>query len=74
MTDSHYRSLIKAVSYRVLGSLSTALIVYVMTGDWKRSAGAGVIDSVVKIGLYYFHERMWNYVELGRQKPPEYEI
>jgi uncharacterized membrane protein len=40
----------------------------------RASAGAGLIDSVVKIGLYFLHERIWNYIPLGRPKPPEYEI
>jgi adenylylsulfate kinase len=59
-----------------LGSLSTAMIFYVYTDDWKVSAGAGVIDSVVKIGLYFVHERIWNHIRFGREKPqaPEYEI
>jgi uncharacterized membrane protein len=72
--DSHSRSIAKAVSYRVLGSLATAGIVYLFSGDMRASAGAGLIDSVVKIGLYFLHERIWNYIPLGRPKPPEYEI
>lgn len=72
--DSHARSIAKAVSYRVLGSLSTAAIFYVLSGDAKLSAGAGLIDSVVKVAMYFLHERIWNYIDFGRPKPPEYEI
>ncbi|MEZ5398603.1 MAG: DUF2061 domain-containing protein [Bryobacteraceae bacterium] len=72
--DSHARSLAKAVSYRVLGSLSTAGLVYVFTGSAKISIGAGVLDSVVKIALYFLHERIWNSIPFGRPKAPEYEI
>ncbi|HEU0123627.1 MAG TPA: DUF2061 domain-containing protein [Bryobacteraceae bacterium] len=72
--DSHSRSVAKAVSYRVFGSLSTALIFYFLTGDLKTSAGAGIADSVMKLGLYFLHERVWNHINFGRQKPPEYEI
>ncbi|MFN3322624.1 MAG: DUF2061 domain-containing protein [Bryobacteraceae bacterium] len=72
--ESNSRSIAKAVSYRVLGSLSTAGLVFLFTSDMRMSAGAGVLDSVVKIGLYFLHERVWNYVSFGRQKPPEYEI
>lgn len=72
--ESHSRSVAKAVSYRVFGSLSTAAIFYFLTGDWKVSAGAGLADSVVKLGLYFLHERVWNYISFGRQRPPEYEI
>ncbi len=72
--ESHVRSLAKAISYRVLGSLSTAGIFFVLTGKLTTSLGAGAIDMVVKIGLYFLHERLWNHVQFGRPKPPEYEI
>ena len=72
--ESHSRSLAKAISYRLLGSAATAGIVYLFLNDLKASAGAGAIDLVVKIGLYYLHERIWTVVPFGRPKPPEYEI
>lgn len=72
--DSHSRSIAKAVSYRVLGSLATGVIYFALSGDWKTSVGAGLLDSIVKIGLYFVHERLWNHIQFGRQKPPEYEI
>ncbi|MBM3765505.1 MAG: DUF2061 domain-containing protein [Acidobacteria bacterium] len=74
--ESNTRSIAKAVSYRILGSLATAMIFLVLTGDWKMSAAAGVSDSVVKLALYFLHERMWNHISFGREKapPPEYEI
>jgi uncharacterized membrane protein len=46
----------------------------VVTGDLKISIGAGLLDSVLKIGLYFLHERIWNHIGFGRAKPPEYEI
>jgi len=74
--DTHARSIAKAVSYRVLGSASTALIVYAGTRSLTFSAGAGAVDAVLKIGLYFLHERLWNYISFGRapEKAPEYEI
>jgi uncharacterized membrane protein len=72
--ESHVRSIAKAISYRVLGSMATALVFLLLTGDWKLSAGAGVLDSVLKIGLYFLHERIWNHIRFGKQPPPEYEI
>ena len=72
--DTNTRSIAKALSYRVLGSLATGGIVYFFSGDLRASAGAGLIDSVVKPGLYFVHERIWNHIPLGRPKPPEYEI
>jgi adenylylsulfate kinase len=72
--ETHVRSLAKAFSYRILGSLSTGLIFYILTGKAAMSFGAGLLDMVIKIGLYFLHERMWNHIRFGRAKPPEYEI
>ncbi|MBI3279442.1 MAG: DUF2061 domain-containing protein [Acidobacteria bacterium] len=72
--ESSSRSIAKAVSYRLFGSLSTAGIFYVLSGDARLSLGAGALDAVAKLFLYFLHERLWNYISFGRQKPPEYEI
>jgi uncharacterized membrane protein len=72
--DTRARSLAKAFSYRLLGSASTGAMVYLFTGNAKVSLGAGLLDSVVKIVLYFLHERIWNYIPYGRPKAPEYEI
>ena len=72
--DSNTRSIAKAISYRLLGSMCTALIVFIFSGSLKTSLGAGALDVVIKTGLYYLHERLWNHISYGRQRPPEYEI
>jgi uncharacterized membrane protein len=72
--ESSSRSLAKAVSYRILGSTGTALIVLIFSGNLKLSLGAGALDMVLKISLYFVHERIWNYIPYGRPKRPEYEI
>ncbi len=75
--ESNSRSIAKAISYRVLGSVSTAGIFFVMTRSAKLSLGAGAIDVVVKMVAYFVHERIWNFIPFGRErkKPaPEYEI
>ncbi|MCC6291058.1 MAG: DUF2061 domain-containing protein [Bryobacterales bacterium] len=72
--ESHSRSLAKAISYRFFGSMSTAALVYFFTGSAKVSVGAGILDSVVKIVLFFVHERVWQRIPFGRSKAPEYEI
>jgi len=73
--ESPTRSIAKAASYRVLGSISTAGITYVLTGSPKLSIGAGVLDIFVKIAAYFIHERIWAHIPFGREaKAPEYEI
>jgi adenylylsulfate kinase len=72
--ETKARSLAKAVSYRLFGSLSTAGLVFVFTGNWKASLGAGAADSIIKILLYFLHERLWAHINFGRARAPEYEI
>ena len=72
--ETHARSMAKTVSYRVLGSCSTALIFYGLTGRGSLSISAGVLDMFVKLGVYFVHERIWARIPYGRAKPPEYEI
>ena len=54
--------------------MATAFIFYVLTGKLTLSLGAGGLDMVVKLALYFVHERIWNHITFGRPKPPEYEI
>jgi uncharacterized membrane protein len=72
--DSHSRSLMKAVSYRVFGSTVTGGIVYFFSHDASVSMGVGALDMVSKIVLYFLHERAWHYIPFGRAKAPDYEI
>ena len=73
--DTRARSIAKAVSYRLAGSATTGVIVFLFGGHrLALSAGAGALDMVLKIGLYFMHERLWNHIDYGRAKRPEYEI
>ena len=72
--ESHSRSIAKAISYRVLASVCTSVIFYILSGNLTLSLGAGALDSVVKLGIYFLHERIWNHIDYGRPKAPDYEI
>jgi uncharacterized membrane protein len=72
--DSNARSIAKAISYRVLGSASTSLILFFLTDRLSLSLIGGALDVGLKIGIYFIHERIWNHIDFGRPKPPEYEI
>ncbi len=72
--ETHARSIIKAISYRLLGSTVTFVVVLVMTRKLELAAGIGVLDTVLKIGAFYFHERLWHRISFGKIKPPDYQI
>lgn len=68
------RSLVKALTWRVIAFLVTIIAVYIYTRDIKESLVVGIGANTVKIFLYYIHERIWNKVEYGRIKTPDYQI
>ncbi|MBW1779297.1 MAG: DUF2061 domain-containing protein [Deltaproteobacteria bacterium] len=60
-TGSWARSVAKALSYRVLGSLATLTIAYLTTKDFKISAGIAITEFITKLGFYVAHERIWGF-------------
>ena len=60
------RSVAKAISWRVVGTLDTLLISYVLTGKVALAASIASIDFVTKMFLYFFHERFWNKINWGK--------
>jgi uncharacterized membrane protein len=77
MADKHYRSFIKAVSWRLTGSMDTLVISFLVTGRIKYALSISGVELFTKIGLYYLHERVWEKVPLGRireTKKPTFDI
>jgi len=68
MQEKAYRSVVKTISWRAVGTLDTILISYFITGSLKMAASIGSIELFTKMILYYFHERGWNKINLGRYK------
>lgn len=66
MRELQKRSLVKAMSWRVLATLATILLVYFFTGKLIIAASVGFLEVFVKMAFYYFHERIWDAVEWGR--------
>jgi uncharacterized membrane protein len=60
------RALAKAVSWRLLGTVATTAAVLVFTGRWVLALSIGGVEGVVKIALYFIHERVWDRVAFGR--------
>ena len=68
-SDHHHRSLIKAVSWRITGSIDTLIITFLITGKLKWAFTISGVELFTKIGLYYVHERIWEKLSFGRVKP-----
>ncbi len=78
--DSHLRSVVKAVSWRCIGTLDTFLVSFLVlslseTADnsmaaMKVSGGIAGVEVITKVALYYLHERTWTRISFGRPRPP----
>jgi uncharacterized membrane protein len=64
--ESRVRSIAKAVSWRVVGSLDTLVLSYLFTGNVLIAGSIASTETVTKTVLYYLHERGWGLIPLGR--------
>lgn len=65
-SEKPVRSIAKAVSWRILGTLDTILISWIITGQIAMALSIGSIEVVTKMILYFFHERLWNIIKWGK--------
>ncbi len=61
------RSLLKSISWRIIGTLDTIIISYLITGKLAFALSIGGIELVTKMILYVVHERVWNKINWGRK-------
>jgi adenylylsulfate kinase len=66
MQDAHIRSVMKGVTWRIVASLTTMVLVFYFTGDLVITAEVGVLEMVTKYAFYYLHERAWNATTWGK--------
>jgi sulfate adenylyltransferase large subunit len=59
------RSVLKAMSWRVIGSVATVAAAFVLTQDTRLAAAIGATEVVTKLVLYYGHERLWTRIRFG---------
>ena len=67
MMESHFRSITKAITWRVGGTAVTFVIAWILTRKFELAAQIGILDTAVKIGAFYVHERVWNSLQFGRK-------
>ena len=64
--DKKWRSMAKAISWRITGTVDTIIISWIITGRLHIALSIGVVEVFTKMALYYFHERAWERVKVGR--------
>lgn len=60
------RTLLKTISWRVVGTLATVIISYVITGTLALAFSIGAVELISKMVLYFFHERAWTTIKWGK--------
>jgi uncharacterized membrane protein len=68
MSDTAVRSLAKAVSWRVTGTVDTFLISWLITGQVLLASGIALTEIITKVFLFWMHERVWNRITWGQQR------
>ncbi len=69
--EAHPRSLIKAISWRMVGSIDTFILSYFFTHKVSAAASIASTEVLTKVLLYYFHERAWAVMPWGRARAPK---
>ncbi len=72
--ETHLRSLLKGLSWRIVASATTFVIAYIITGSTQVAIEIGMIEVVAKIFFYYIHERAWQFLPRGTIRHIESDV
>ncbi|MEI6122932.1 MAG: DUF2061 domain-containing protein [Bacteroidota bacterium] len=65
--DSKPRSLVKGISWRIIGTIDTFVIAYFFFHKTSIALPIAITEVFTKILLYFFHERLWNKIRFLRE-------
>lgn len=68
------RTLLKTITFRIIATTTTMLIFYIFTDNIALSVGVGIVDTILKMFIYYFHEQAWNRISYGKSIHPLSDI
>tara|TARA_Y100000768_G_C23944761_1_gene666999 strand:- start:603 stop:1040 length:438 start_codon:yes stop_codon:yes gene_type:complete len=63
---NRFRSLLKSITWRIIASLDTFLLSYLITNRFDWATSIAIFEIITKAIIYYFHERLWNKIKWGR--------
>jgi len=75
-TEKGYRSVVKTITWRMLGTIDTIIISWFIIGNFRFAVSIGGVELFTKMFLYYFHERLWARSKFGISEDTkiEYQI
>jgi uncharacterized membrane protein len=65
--ESHQRSFVKSLIYRIFSITGTVLLGWIITKDTKETALITIVFQTYLIILYWIHERVWNKIDWGKR-------
>ena len=66
--ETNKRSIVKGISWRIVATTTTILIVYIFFGRLDLAIAAGLVETVLKVALYWAHERAWMKIRWGKKR------
>lgn len=69
--EAHSRSLAKAMSWRILGSIDTFVLSWLFTSNVRAASAIAITEVLTKMVLYYLHERAWSSISWGIAGDPQ---
>ena len=66
--ESNLRSIVKGITWRIVATGTTVIIVFFFFGRLDLAIAAGLIESVLKVAFYWGHEKIWQRVRWGRKR------
>lgn len=66
-SEKPLRSILKTVSWRIVGTVDTIAISWLLTGAIETALAIGSVELVTKMILYFGHERLWNMISFGKE-------
>ena len=70
MKERKLRSLLKPITWRIIAFSITTTLAYIFTHKPLVSISIGLLDSFVKIFVYFIHERAWLKIRFGTKAHP----
>lgn len=65
---SRKRHILKTITWRIVGTIDTIFVSWIISGDPKIGLGIGGAEVLTKMLLYYLHERAWYKIDFGVER------
>ena len=64
---SYKRHILKTITWRIIGTIDTIILSWIITGQWKLGLAIGGVEVITKMVLYFIHERIWfNFLKIKK--------